>query len=77
MARPDVPGNGPRCRRTFVADQPLHGVGEWVVGFSGRERGKLGHRTATSRIVEGREVVADGVDLRVAQGLLLENRHHG
>ena len=30
----------------FIADQPLHGVGERVIGLRGRERGELGHGTA-------------------------------
>ncbi len=48
----DVDGAPRRARQRaalqahFVADQPLHGVGERVVRLRGRERGELRHRTA-------------------------------
>ena len=67
---PGGAGQRPALQAHFVADQPLHAVGQRIVGRGGRERGELGDRAAAPRLVQRREIVADGVDLRVAQDVL-------
>ena len=65
MLRPEVPGQRAALQAHFVADQPLQAVGH--AGRTARAGvcvGELDHGAALAGLVERREVVADGVDLR-------------
>ena len=78
MARPEVPGSGPRCRRTVSLTSHCRPSAIGSYGGAGLELpASLTTGPRVAGVVERREVGADGVDLLVAEHLARERRHHG